>query len=793
MDDDDIAELWGEEPDWVREFKATSEDDDEATGEDEDADELAPAQHVMVLIDCAPSMFQDLNATNDADNAQTDFDSTRTSMTAMDWSLQAFKQLYRDAMKSAVIHKAGKRNGIGALLYNTRAREPLVMDQVKKKLLVKEEKAEHDESDDTDDDDYDSSISRIDTVHELVPLDIPNTPMLQRVLATLPDQITHERRIDIAAEFGHVTSDHVDDDDDCKYDSHVQLPIYRGLEQAKKILDAAKCVRHKPNKVKGKMTMPPDSMQIWILTNQDKNPCHGDAEMLAKIKERIEELDPIKVYIWQLPTIEMMVPDIAEDMEDATEHECADLVCKLIPNPFFTNVGMVRPRQSEETPLDQDNFTRVTFRLNLNLRPSFSVPLLLPNWKSNPDYPGIQLDLYKIVKKASKPTALRFHNETGQLMARTTKITTENELIEVGESITGHGYRQILPEDRIKLFAPLRGGKDNPLYVEMRPNDLVVMKRACNGNPDFASLVLSGFKPRDRVRFFDSIGECYFMYPQESKVAGSSKAFAQLFYAMQRKNVLAVGEMLTRVSATSRCVAFWPVTNDGTSNLPPQEGMVMVYLPFQDECRTLPPDKDYAARMSSGRQLDAMDVDGPDPVVSHDVALSSSSAPAFVSSALVDATVELIKKQSLNDRVLGVDFENAYITEFYNYLESQSLGTHWEPTNDYDTIMTEEHERAILDAVGEQIEAIKNLLPDDEKATGKRKSVVSADPDAGDTGIDWEQEFDDGRIGKVTVPNLKKYCQAHGLTRTGNKGDLVQRVCDHIAERRAAYKAVKQE
>jgi hypothetical protein len=283
------------------------------------------------------------------------------------------------------------------------------------------------------------------------------------------------------------------------------------------------------------------------------------------------------------------------------------------------------------------------------------------------------------------------------------------------------------------------------------------------------------------------------MYPQDTKVEGSGKAFAHLFRGMQRKGVVAVGELLTRVSATSHCVAFWPIVDDGQSELPPQEGMVMIYLPFQDEIRTLPKEKDYAARMCGG-ELEAMDIDGPDPVPSLDMVKSSTHS--LVSNELVDAMVELIKKQSLDDRMLGKDFENAYITEFYNYLESQSLGIHWEPSSDYDTVLTEEHARIIHDTVGEQVEIIKGLLPDDvtpEKAAGKRKSVVAADPDADDTGIDWDQEYDDERIAKLTVPTLKKYCQAHGLKRTGNKSDLIQRVTDDIAERRAVAKAIKKE
>jgi hypothetical protein len=433
----------------------------------------------------------------------------------------------------------------------------------------------------------------------------------------------------------------------------------------------------------------------------------------------------------------------------------------------------------------------VAFRTGFKLRPSFSVPMLLPDWNHNESednhkpYPGIQVDFYKIVKKASKPTAIVCHAESGKEMHRVTKYGSTEELIEVGESRPGKGYTQFVADSRIELYAKIVG--DN--FVMMRPDDLTELKRSSNANPDFASLILIGFKPRHQMRFLDSVSECYFMYPQESKVEGSNKAFAQLVYGMRRKGVMAVGELLTRVSATSRCVAFWPIVGEESGDLPPQEGMVLTLLPFEDENRSIPIEKDYAVRMSI--QMDEVGMDGPVPVASS----SGSGGSSFVPSELVDATTQLIKKQSLNDRVLGVDFLNAYLSEFFTYLEKQALRVDWRPSNDYDTLLTPEHEQAILDAVRSQIDHLINVLPEDSKivkASGKRKALTA--PGADETGIDWEEAYDNGTIGKQVNKNLAQYCAAHGLTKSGNKSDLVDRVTQDIAERRAtSIKAVKLE
>ena len=727
-----------------------------------------------------------------------------TGMTAMEWTLDAVTDLYRDLIRKTVIYKAGKRNGLGVVLYDTRQRPPLVFPNDKEpkplsssNLPTKEEQDdEHYYAEEPDEEVVPSSV--LETVHELVPLDIADPIMLKRLLDTLPDNITQERRIDIQAEYAHK------DDDKGEPESHavesfLRLPIYKAIGHAKSILDTADCVRQKPTKVKGKVIMPPDSKQIWIITNLDSDPCHGREDIRVRFQERLEELREagVNVFVWQLPTRDMMVTGEEHTMSD-TDHGEYSLACNFVPNPFFTNVGMIRAPESEASPLDREQFTRSAFRLNLKLRPSFSVPLLLPDWKKNPDYPGIQVDLYKIVKRASKPTVLRMDNVTGRKLVRITNVFTKTTLEPISESVSGQGYRQIMPEARIRLFGALRGGEKNPLYAEMQPSDLVKMKKACNANPDFASLILIGFKPRDRVRFSDSTDVAYFMFPQESKVEGSGRAFASLLEGMKRKNVLAMGEILTRVSATSRLVAFWPIV-DGAPELAPQEGMVMVYLPFQDEIRSLPKEKDYAARFYCGMDGGAddsgrMDIEDKMDQVESSVFEGSSS---FVSSELVDATGNIIKKLTLLDRQLGVDFVNAYLTEFYKDLERTALGIEGSISNDYDTILTEERKQATLDEVGKDVEVFESLLPEDTPLTtaGKRKSTTStANPGADDTGIDWNEDYDEGRIEGATIPQLKKYCEAHGLKKGGKKAELVERVTDHIIEqRKSAAKIVKTE
>ena len=106
----------------------------------------------------------------------------------------------------------------------------------------------------------------------------------------------------------------------------------------------------------------------------------------------------------------------------------------------------------------------------------------------------------------------------------------------------------------------------------MTAEDVRVIRRKSNANKGTASLILVGFKPiasMPRLTFQNS----YFAYPNEEKVTGSGDAFAALLASMLRKEVIAIGELLLRATASSRLVAIVPQaeyhSEDGRQTKPP--------------------------------------------------------------------------------------------------------------------------------------------------------------------------------------------------------------------------------
>lgn len=47
---------------------------------------------------------------------------------------------------------------------------------------------------------------------------------------------------------------------------------------------------------------------------------------------------------------------------------------------------------------------------------------------------------------------------------------------------------------------------------------------------------------------------------------------------------------------------------------------------------------------------------------------------------------------------------------------------------------------------------------------------------------DWKKAAANNMLDSMTIPQLKEYCDAHNLKKGGKKGDLVDRVYEHIKQ-----------
>jgi ATP-dependent DNA helicase 2 subunit 1 len=270
---------------------------------------------------------------------------------------------------------------------------------------------------------------------------------------------------------------------------------------------------------------------------------------------------------------------------------------------------------------------------------------------------------------------------------------TQTIIKETGEVIktTGHGETSAESTSGINRILHLATfGNDRVL---MTPVDVAKIKHVANPGTDTSSLIILGFKPQDAIQIDLTVDKAYFIYPTDEGADGSICAFANLHAAMIRKEVIAIGELLTRISASSRLVAIFPqaeqkeIYDDGYEEQITPPGMIVVTLPFEDDVR----------------------------MMEHSLACAATDA-------LVEEAVDLIRHQKLEGIELGINFENAAIEKFWRYIEAVALETTIPAKEQHETELNDDE---VLKVAGAQIEAFRDSLPSDveiEKPKRKKES-----------------------------------------------------------------------
>jgi non-homologous end joining protein Ku len=278
--------------------------------------------------------------------------------------------------------------------------------------------------------------------------------------------------------------------------------------------------------------------------------------------------------------------------------------------------------------------------------------------------------------------------------------------------------------------------------------------------------------------FSQSIGKPLFVSPSAGEEnANGARAFACLRDSMIRKDVVMIGELLSKPGTVSRLVALSPWIPLPGLDVQPPPGMIARLLPYREELR------DTTEAASGG-----------------------GSAP-LVSDELLKKTSKLVKKLTYKENEtpeIGKDFTNAQMDKLYNYIERVALCEPEPPQaaeQCYDTLFTKEYRKERSAKYKGLIAAIEQVLPKDERPkekAGRRKSAPppkdrkSAAPKgrkrsrevAANAGVDWislyHESAGDLNCKVWTVVMLRAYCKEVGLSQGGKKKDLAFRATPYI-------------
>jgi ATP-dependent DNA helicase 2 subunit 1 len=673
---------WGAEPAWARE---DYHDDDEEDG----APIWFGAQHVVALIDCSrPDMYVpciEYSSNSDDDDAI-------TLITPLDAALVACERLCRDRVLRVATQKAGKRDGVGVLLYGT-------------------QKPHHGDDEEEEDDEH-HAIEQQSSTQALVELYPPGVTQIRTLRSCLNDTIRGRQRA--------LEDEFVVNDDGQAQEVDGSRPIRLALQEANKVFSDAKFVKSpRVTSIKN----PADKKSIWIFTNHD-NPAMLPDELrqLTQMMQDIAE-GGTEFVMWALPKANSSGDGAAFDSSLVYDKLCHQVYAahKFSMVDMLENVGFQgkKPRRV------------------------YNMPMLLPDWKNHKDEAGISVDFYKLVQEQKKPQLKWIHQSTKQQTERVTQTIIK----ETGEVVKTTGDTVAVSEERILYFATF--GTDQ---VPISPYDVAAIKKASNADTGTSSLILLGFKPQNAIPITHTVDKTYFIYPNDEGAEGSTEAFANLHAAMIRKNVVAIGELLTRVTTSSRMVAIFPqaerLDDEGDQVTPP--GMIVVSLPYEDDVR----------KMQQETEEDAATDD------------------------LIQEAIDLIRHQRLDDIEVGLNFENAAIHRFWNYIEAVALETTTPTKEQFETELNEEE---VMKVAGAQIEAFRDSLPEDVKvvkksrAAPRKRKIAEAAPD--ESGMDWAQLYSTDSLDSCKVDALKSYLRSIGARMGGRKEELVFRVSNSISEK----------
>lgn len=307
-------------------------------------------------------------------------------------------------------------------------------------------------------------------------------------------------------------------------------------------------------------------------------------------------------------------------------------------------------------------------------------------------------------------------------LLRATKRVTKRIITQSGEEVQ---------KEDIHHFADFSG------RVSLQPANIATMKKLSN-SLDITGLLIHGFRPLKFLPTTNLMSRTILALANDARVQGSGKALNNLKQSMRKKGVFAVGEMLLRVSATSKMVALVPQDDECG-------GFYIMQLPFKEDVRTV-----------------------------------SKSDIGFANRKSVDAAKDMITKSTLrfDDPLVTCLPPNPLLKHFFGFLESLSLGKPL-PEKEDEAKMDEQQ---MLDSAGEQIQTFAASLPEDEQTSKKgtkRKAPSAAskpEPIKEKISDEWIEMYKNNEIADLKNEKLKAFLKAQGERLGGKKSDLVDRI-----------------
>ncbi|CAK4175999.1 unnamed protein product [Aphanomyces euteiches] len=334
----------------------------------------------------------------------------------------------------------------------------------------------------------------------------------------------------------------------------------------------------------------------------------------------------------------------------------------------------------------------------------------------------MSVELYALRVRQAKPTPATLDAETNVPLQSSTKWLCDH---------TG----TYLAPDQINTFLEYGGHR-----VYLTKDDMTQIKQF-----DAAGIQLLGFEPVTVIRLHESVRAPYFLFPTEEDIVGSQVAFVALHRAMPAKGKVA--RCFPRHDHHAECIIWLKPPQDEVYDEQGQVqpmGFNVIFLPFLDDIRNLHADSQQEARTEQ-----------------------------------VEAARQVIKSLTLSSMPA---FQNPELQKHYASIQALALDEDVLSFDDKDDTTLPDLEGFRRKKVVAALETFREACGGDEleKESTKRKAPAAAPkrekkaPKQEDNDIDaWKKLAASGGLAKKTVPELKAFLSANGLSQTGKKADLL--------------------
>ncbi|KAF3907953.1 hypothetical protein ABW21_db0206510 [Orbilia brochopaga] len=268
-------------------------------------------------------------------------------------------------------------------------------------------------------------------------------------------------------------------------------------------------------------------------------------------------------------------------------------------------------------------------------------------------------------------------------------------------------------------------------------------------------LRIIGFKPQGDLQFWHNMRPSIFIHPSEDNYTGSTRVFAALWNKLRDAKLMGIAWFVARRNAAPVMAAVWPSTEP--------QGLFLITLPFADDIRQ-------------------------NPEVPHIVAPNH----------LIDRMQDVMRQLHMPRGYIPEKYPNPALQKHYKVLEAIALEEELPEQFEDKTLPKykniEKHAGQMIEDWGEALEQsmtelrisrpqieVHGTKRGREPASGTSKKVKKeVDDGPGDMDKDIKAAYDKNTLNKLTVATLKDWLGAKGMSATGKKADLVERVEEYF-------------